>query len=294
MTIRRSDGSFTFHFVNVVDDLEMQITHVIRGEDHLMNTTKHIQLYEAFEVSPPTFAHIPLILNDSGKKMSKRDEGASVKDYQEMGFFPNAMTNFVALLGWNPKNDEEFFNTEELIEKFNLDQINRAPARFDLKKALWMNQHYLSRLPSEKFLTEALPFLEKDGLPTEDKSVSEAVSAVQEKVSSFSEVAGMIRFLYKEEFPYDENALAKVSKNDAASTLLQALKEKWSVINNWGEAKEAIGETAKANNAKMGQIMFPTRVALSGLGGGMDLGIIISILGKEKCITRLERFLSKP
>ncbi len=290
MTIRRPDGSFTFHFVNVVDDVEMEITHVIRGEDHLMNTPKHIQLYEAFGVKPPIFAHIPLILNDSGKKMSKRDEGAAVKDYLAMGFLPEAMTNFVALLGWNPKNDEEILSVEELISKFNLNQINRAPAKFDLTKALWMNQQYLGKLSADQFLKAVRPSLEQANIPTENSTLPRAVAAVQEKVSSLNEVADMISFLYKDDFPYDNDALAKVRKNESAPALLAALKDAWSITENWDEAKAVIGETAKANDAKMGQLMFPTRVALSGLGGGLDLGEMIAILGKEQCVARLKRF----
>ncbi len=292
MTVRRPDGSFTFHFVNVVDDLEMKISHVIRGEDHLMNTPKHLQLYEAFGVEPPQFAHIPLILNDNGKKMSKRDEGAAVKDYVDLGFFPEAMTNFVALLGWNPKSEQEIFSISELIEKFDLAHINRAPARFDLKKALWMNQQYLAQLPQDEFFTQSLPYLEAAGLPTDGEVTRTAVALVQEKVNSFDDIAAAISFLFDASFPYDDEALAKVAKNADAPALLAALKNNWAQLENWDEAKDQIGATAKAEGSKPGKLMFPVRVALSGLGGGIDLGEIISLLGKEACIARLERFLA--
>jgi glutamyl-tRNA synthetase len=131
MVVRRSDGSFVFHFVNVVDDLTMGITHAIRGEDHLMNTPKHLQLFEAFGAAPPQYAHLPLILNGDGSKMSKRDEGAALGDYPKQGFLPGAVANFLALLGWSPKDESEIFSAEELIQKFSLDAVNRAPARFD-------------------------------------------------------------------------------------------------------------------------------------------------------------------
>jgi glutamyl-tRNA synthetase len=133
MVVKRSDGSYVFHFVNVVDDLEMGITHVIRGEDHLMNTPKHLQLIEALGGVAPQYAHIPLILNPDGSKMSKRDAGAAVGDYPRQGFLPQAVVNFIALLGWNPKTDEEILTVGELIDRFSLENINRAPARFDLE-----------------------------------------------------------------------------------------------------------------------------------------------------------------
>ena len=293
MTVRRPDGTFTFHFVNVVDDIEMEISHVIRGEDHLMNTPKHIQLYEAFGVTPPMFAHIPLILNDDGKKMSKRDTGAAVKDYIEQGFLPEAMLNFVALLGWNPKTDEELFSLEGLIEKFDLSQVNRAPAKFDIKKALWMNQQYLAKLSPEDYLTQVEPYSQKAGINTNDPIYKDAITPMQEKVQVLEEASKGITFLFDPEFPYSDEAVEKVRKNDEASKLLSALKDSWISLEDWDKAKGAIGETAKAEGSKPGKLMFPTRVALSGLGGGPDLGLIISLLGQDACTSRLERFIAK-
>ncbi len=146
MVVKRSDGSYVFHFVNVVDDLEMEITHVIRGEDHLMNTPKHLQLIEAFGGKAPQYAHIPLILNADGSKMSKRDAGAAVGDYPRQGFLPVAVVNFVALLGWNPKDGREIFTLPELAEIFSLENVNRSPGRFDLEKCKWVNQQHLQGL----------------------------------------------------------------------------------------------------------------------------------------------------
>lgn len=293
LTVRRPDGSFTFHFVNVVDDLEMEISHVIRGEDHLMNTPKHLQLYEAFGVEPPIFAHIPLILNEDGKKMSKRDQGAAVKDYMELGFLPEAMVNFVALLGWNPKTDEEKFTLEELIERFSLEQINRAPAKFDLKKSLWMNQQYLLELSEDEFFTLSKPFLEGDGLDPAEPDVEKATRMVHEKVSCLKDVLKMTSFLFKEDFKYDEETLEKLQKNEEAPALLKALAEAWANTDDWSTAKDVIGTTAQENGSKPGQLMFPTRVALSGMGGGIDLGEIIAIIGKEQAVARIQKFLAR-
>jgi len=155
MVVRRSDGSYVFHFVNVVDDLEMKITHVIRGEDHLMNTPKHLQLFEALGAVPPKYAHIPLIQNQNGSKMSKRDQGAAVGDYPRQGFVAPALVNFLALLGWSPKTEEEIFTLEDLTQRFSLEAVNRAPARFDVEKCAWMNQQHLLRMSDEGFAKAA-------------------------------------------------------------------------------------------------------------------------------------------
>lgn len=288
MVIRRSDGSYVFHFVNVVDDLEMQISHVIRGEDHLMNTPKHLQLFEAFGVEPPQYAHIPLILNGDGSKMSKRDEGAAIGDYSANGYLAGATFNFLALLGWSPKSEEEVFSPAELIERFSLEHVNRAPARFDAEKCAWLNQQHLIKLDPTAFAEAARPFVEKAGLPIDDRYPA-AAAAVQEKVRLLSEVPGALDFLLLDEISIDEGALAKVAKNDAAKNLLPALASAFEVAGEWTaeSAKEIIGSTAKANGAKPGQLMFPTRVALSGKGGGPDLGDILVLLGQAKSVARV-------
>src|SRR5881275_596402 len=151
MTIRRPDGSWIFHFVNVIDDLEMKVSHVIRGEDHLSNTPKHIELYRALGATLPHFAHIPLILNRDGSKMSKRDEGASVDYYIRRGFLPAAVRNYLCLLGWSPKDNREKMDIDEIIRIFDLDKINRKSAHFDLEKCTWLNAEYMRDLPDERF-----------------------------------------------------------------------------------------------------------------------------------------------
>ena len=183
MVVRRSDGSFVFHFVNVVDDLTMGITHVIRGEDHLMNTPKHLQLIEAFGRAAPEYAHIPLILNGDGSKMSKRDEGAALGDYPKQGFLPAAVVNFLALLGWSPKDDSEIFALSELIEKFSIGAVNRSPARFDPEKCRWVNQQHLLALSPEEFVAAC---------PT--NATPEMLLSIREKVSLLSEVPEAVAF----------------------------------------------------------------------------------------------------
>lgn len=290
MVIKRSDGSYVFHFVNVVDDLEMKITHVIRGEDHLMNTPKHLQLFEALGATPPLYAHIPLILNPNGSKMSKRDEGAAVGDYPRQGFLPQAVVNFLALLGWSSKTDEEVFTLFQLVERFSLEAVNRSPARFDAEKCAWINQQHLMELSDEAFAEAAKPFVESAGLPIRDDF--EAVAAtVKEKVRLLREVPDAIAFLLHDEFAYETEALDKVRANGQAAELLRALASAFADLTEWSAetAKQAIADTAKSAGAKPGQLMFPVRVALSGRSGGPDLGVIFSLLGQDRSVARLNR-----
>jgi glutamyl-tRNA synthetase len=291
MVVKRSDGSYVFHFVNVVDDLEMEITHVIRGEDHLMNTPKHLQLIEAFGGKAPEYAHIPLILNADGSKMSKRDAGAAVGDYPKQGFLPDAVVNFIALLGWNSKTDEEIFTPQQLVERFSLEAVNRAPARFDIDKCGWVNQQHLAKIDTAEFAKLAQPFVEADGLPVGENFLAVA-TAVKEKVRLLNEVPNAVNFLLKDDFDFDEEAVAKVRGNSAAAGLLADLATGFENLSDWSAdaAKEALAETAKAAGAKPGQLMFPLRVALSGRAHGPDLGDVLSLLGRDRCVTRVRHF----
>lgn len=284
MVVRRSDGSFVFHFVNVVDDLEMKISHVIRGEDHLMNTPKHLQLFEALGATPPQYAHIPLILNADGSKMSKRDEGAAVAEYATKGYLPDATVNFLALLGWSPKDDSEVFCPADLVGKFSLESVNRSPAKYDATKCAWLNQQHLLALTPEEFATAAAPYCQP--LPENFAAIA---ASVQEKVSLLTEVPEAIAFYSHLDYPVDADALAKIASNEGAATLLRALATSYTSLTDWSTAKDAIGNVAKENGAKPGQLMFPLRVALSGKSGGPDLGEILNILGQAESIRRINR-----
>ena len=291
MVVKRSDGSYVFHFVNVVDDLEMEITHVIRGEDHLMNTPKHLQLIEAFGGKAPQYAHIPLILNPDGSKMSKRDAGAAVGDYPRQGFLSAAVVNFIALLGWNPKTEQEIFTLVELVEKFSLENVNRSPGRFDLEKCKWVNQQHLLGVNVEDFAVAARPFVEAAGLPVPENYLA-VIAAVKDKVRLFGDVPAAVDFLLEEDFKYDEEAVAKVRGNAAAGGLLSALATAFESVPEWSAdaAKAALSETATAAGTKPGQLMFPLRVALSGRAHGPDLGDVLNLLGKDRCVARVRHF----
>lgn len=291
MVVKRSDGSYVFHFVNVVDDLEMQITHVIRGEDHLMNTPKHLQLIEALGGQAPHYAHIPLILNPDGSKMSKRDAGAAVGDYPRQGFLPGAVVNFIALLGWSPKSEQEIFTLAELVERFSLENVNRAPGRFDLEKCKWVNQQHLLPMGAADFAAAAQPFVEAAGLPI-PANYGAVAAAVKDKVRLLGEVPAAVDFLLQDDFPYDGDTVAKVRGNPAAPGLLESLATRFAGLATWSadEAKDALQATATAAGTKPGQLMFPLRVALSGRAHGPDLGDMLALLGQARSTARVRRF----
>ena len=188
--IVRSDGKPVFHLVNVIDDLEMGMTHVIRGEDHLSNTSKHIELFRALEAEPPKYAHIPLILNKDGSKMSKRDLGASVTTYIDGGFVPSAVVNYLLLLGWSPKDDQEIFALNEVVERFDLPQINRQNARFDFDKLKWFHYEHTRALSPEAFRSQATQALEKAGIDIstfDNVYLDAAFDTCKEKIKQFKE-----------------------------------------------------------------------------------------------------------
>ncbi len=288
MVVKRSDGSYVFHFVNVVDDLEMEVSHVIRGEDHLMNTPKHLQLIDAFGGKAPQYAHIPLILNPDGSKMSKRDAGAAVGDYPRQGFVAPAVVNFLALLGWSSKTEEEIFTVEELVARFTLENVNRAPARFDLEKCGWMNQQHLLRMPVADFAALARPFVESAGLPVPE-NFEAVMAAVKDKVRLIGEVPAAVDFLLKDDFAFEDEALAKVRGNAAAKGLLAGLAAGFDGVSDWSAdaAKAALHAVAAAARAKPGALMFPLRVALTGRAHGPDLGAVLDLLGKQRCADRV-------
>jgi glutamyl-tRNA synthetase len=292
MTIRRPDGSYIFHFVNVVDDIEMRMTHVIRGEDHLSNTWKHIDLYRALGAEPPRYGHIPLLLNPSGSKMSKRDEGASIASYMEAGFLPEAVFNYLCLLGWTPKLDGEKFTAAQAVQLFDIADIHHSNARFDMTKCTWLNQQHLRDLSGPALLEHARPWLEKGGvvIGSEDFAVL-SLQSVKEKVSLASEFPSWVHFYFTEEFPIEEEVMVKLKANAQSAPLLAALHGGLQKAETWDEAgiTSAINAVAAEQKVKPGALMPLLRFSLSGQTRGPDVKVMMSILGSEKVLARIDR-----
>jgi len=292
IVIKRPNGGYIFHFVNVVDDIEMAITHVIRGEDHLSNTPKHLALFEAFGVTPPQFAHIPLNLNPSGTKMSKRDEGALIHEYQEAGFLPTGVNNYMALLGWSAKDDQEIFSMEELKARFDLSGVNSSNSKFDFDKCRWVNGEHLKRLSAEEFETLAGPFLAKAGIDPSDTRVSAALGLARERVQTLGEIPAIIGTIFADTVSYDEASVAKAKEKPDLAAMVEALVTSIEAVSDWSidSIKAAVTAGAESLGIKMGALMFPCRVATMGSTNGADLVPVLVLLGKDETVKRLRGF----
>lgn len=294
MTIRRPDGSWIFHFVNVVDDIEMQLTHVIRGEDHLSNTPKHIELYNALGATPPKFAHIPLILNHEGKKLSKRDGGSSITYFLDGGYVPEAVMNYLCLLGWSPGENRELLERSEVLELFDLGRINRRNAIFDLDKCFWLNGQHLLKMSLERFTELALPFIDKAGVPYGSlDALAPALAIVKPKVKHLSDVPDWIGFLFTEDFAYEPESVAKSLAKTGAGDRLRALSTALAVLADWkhSEIEATLKATAAALGVKTGELVHPARVAVSGRSVGPGLYEMFEVIGRERTLARFERAL---
>ncbi len=291
MTIRRPDGSWIFHFVNVVDDIEMKMTHVIRGEDHLSNTPKHIELYQALGATPPKFAHIPLILNHEGKKLSKRDGGSSVQYFVENGYVPEAVLNYLCLLGWSPGENREMLTIDEVRELFALDAINRRNAIFDLDKCFWLNGQHILAMSLARFTELAVPFVEKAGINYgTNEALEKALAIVKPKIKHLSDVPAWIGFLFTEDFPIEPESLEKLKKPGALDRL-KSLSEAFASLTEWTHpALEAkLKETATTLGVKTGELVHPARVAASGKSVGPGLYEMLEVLGRDRVLSRFAK-----
>jgi glutamyl-tRNA synthetase len=292
--IFRSDGQPVFHFVNVVDDLEMKITHVIRGEDHLSNTAKHLALFRAFGVEPPQYGHIPLILNIDGTKMSKRDTGASLQSYIDGGYTPEAIVNYLYLLGWSPKENREIMAIEEVIKMFDLPQILRHNARFDIDKLHWVNGEYIRTMTMERFKELGIQALHRGGLDTTKYSkeyVDAAFVTCKEKIKQFTELPPYAGFYFKDEIELD--AAAKAEFTPEVKTRVAALLNAYRGVTDFhaNVLQETLKATAKTLGVKPGLLVHPLRMAVTGSTIGPSLYHLLEIVGREKTLRRLEKAL---
>jgi glutamyl-tRNA synthetase len=292
MTIRRPDGSWIFHFVNVVDDIEMRISHVIRGEDHLSNTPKHLQLYRALGVTPPRYGHIPLILNKDGSKMSKRDQGASLASYMELGYSPEAVRNYLCLLGWSPKDNREKLDIQEVIRIFDLKNINRKNAAFDLDKCTWLSGEYLREIDPETFQERSGAALLRAGIDLEafpQEYVRAAIETCRGKLKIFSELPAYAGFYFKREVVYDAEAAAKQFTPENLPRL-QAVRAAFAGSEGFDAAavEGALKGTAAALGVKVGLLVHPTRLALTGAASGPSLYHLIEVLGRAETLRRID------
>src|SRR5579872_5643243 len=293
--IVRSDGQPVFHLVNVVDDLEMRITHVIRGEDHLSNTAKHIALFRAFGVEPPKYAHIPLILNPDGTKMSKRDCGASLETYLQEGYAPEAVVNYLCLLGWSPKENREKVPIEEIIRLFDLPQILRHNARFDIDKLHWLDGEYIREMGEDRFRELGIQALGRAGFPVSNYSAEylrAALATCKGKIKRFGELGPYAGFYFVDEVQMGATTIDKEFPADTKARV-KKLRDALAQLGQFSVA--AVEQTLKAIAAelgvKAGLLVHPARMACTGSSAGPSLYHLMEVLGKDAVIKRLDRVL---
>lgn len=300
--IVKSDGIPTYNFAVVVDDAEMQINYVIRAEEHLSNTPRQVLLYEALGLSKPKFAHISLILGKDRSKMSKRHGATSVVQYREQGYLPEALVNFLALLGWAPEGEEEVFTMDQLIQQFSLDRVAKNPAVFDMDKLKWLNGYYIRQTSLDRLMEMAVPYLQEAGyLPQGDLTQEQlqwafkVVGAFQNYLSSVSEITEKVKLLLNDEFQFESQEAKEVLQEEQVPQVLEAFVqkiEKAEELDGPG-VKKLLKEITKELNLGGRKVFMPIRVALTGKMHGPELPHIIPILGKEKVKNRIDYSMSQ-
>ncbi len=286
--IVRSDGSPIFHIANVVDDIDQRVTHIIRGDDHVENTFKHICIFRALGAPVPKYGHLSMIVNQQGKPYSKRDGAAFVGEYREQGYLPEALFNYLLLLGWNPGDDREVLTREEMVKLFELEKVHVTAAMFDPKKLAWMNGEYIKKIPHEEFVKEvkarAAASAEHD-----DAWWGYLADQLQVRTKFLNDITAAVKCFVSDDFEFDPKAVEKRLKKPGVKELLIDLVERFSKVGEWtAPALEEVVKGLSQGNG-MGPWVHPIRVAVSGRGEGIGLFEMLQLLGREKSLERLTR-----
>ena len=286
--IVRSDGSPIFHIANVVDDIDQGVTHIIRGDDHVENTFKHICMFKALGAPVPKYGHLSMIVNQQGKPYSKRDGAAFVGEFRDQGYLPDALFNYLLLLGWNPGDDREVLTKSEMIELFDLAKVHVTAAKFDMKKLQWMNGEYIKRMPKDVFTSELVRRVNEAGMTIpEGYDTDYLVDQLQIRTKFLNDIPAACRCFFSDEFEMDEKAVEKRLKKEGVKALLLDLVERFKNAPDWkAPALENLVKELSQGNG-MGPWVHPIRVAVSGRGEGIGLFEMLQLLGREKTIERL-------
>ena len=290
LIIARSDGTPTYNFTVVVDDIDMNVTHVIRGDDHINNTPRQINIMQALGFTPPRYAHVPMILGADGQRLSKRHGAVSVMQYRDEGYLPQALLNYLVRLGWS-HGDQEIFSRAEMVEYFNLESINRAPAAFSPEKLLWLNQHYLKTLPVETIEQQLIWHLQQQQLDiTNGPAIADVINAQRERAKTLVEMVAISRYFYEDVNQYDEAAVQKQFKADTAETL-RVVKDQLATIDDWqGTAiHHAINQACEQLGVKLGKVGPALRIAVTGGTSSPSLDVTLELIGKARSLQRIER-----
>ncbi len=293
LIIARSDGTPTYNLTVVVDDIDMQVTHVIRGDDHISNTPRQINIMQALGFEPPKFAHLPMILGSDGQRLSKRHGAVSVMQYRDDGFLPQALLNYLVRLGWS-NGDQEIFSREEMIELFSLEAINRAPSAFNADKLLWLNQHYIKTLPVEVLEAQLQWHLQAQQLDVSNgPALADVINAQRERAKTLVEMVAISRYFYEEFAAFDPVAVQKQFKADTADNL-QTVHDELAVLSAWqGEPiHAAIQAACEKLGLKLGKVGPPLRVAVTGSASSPSLEITLELIGRDRALARIQRAIS--
>lgn len=292
LIIARTDGTPTYNFTVVVDDWDMEITHVIRGDDHINNTPRQINILKALGATPPLYAHVPMILGSDGKRLSKRHGAVGVMQYREDGFLPEALKNYLVRLGWS-HGDQEVFTTDELIQFFEISDINNSPAAVNPDKLLWLNQHYIKNGDPIKTETEFAYHLEKLGIKTQNgPALSDVIKAQAERTKTLKEMAERSRYFY-EEVVLSEDMQAHITAE--VKVLLKAVHGRFAHLKEWSKEAihEAIAASAEEAGLKIGKLAQPLRVLMTGGTVSPPIDITIQLIGKQRVLDRLKPYMAE-
>lgn len=290
LIIARSEGTPTYNFTVVVDDWDMQITHVIRGDDHINNTPRQINILRALNATPPVYAHLPMILGPDGKRLSKRDGAASVMDYRDAGILPEALLNYLVRLGWS-YGDQEIFSIDEMVKCFDLRSINNSPAALNPEKLLWLNQYYLKTKDPEEVAKSLLWYMEKEGLDVrKGPPLAEIVKAQRERVKTLKEMAERSRFFYADLEPNEE---FKAEVPAELTIPLTAIRDQLKGLSSWSQEgiHEVINAVAEQHQLKLGKLAQPLRLAITGGTVSPPIDVTLFLVGQERVANRLSQVL---
>ena len=293
LIIRRTDGSPTYNLSVVVDDYDMGITQVIRGDDHINNTPRQINMFRAMGWPVPDFAHVPMILGDDGARLSKRHGAVSVMQYKEDGFLPEALLNYLVRLGWS-HGDQEIFSRAEMVEYFDLGAVNRAPSAFNTEKLIWVNQQYIKTADPARLAVLVGAFLDAEGVATaQGADLASVIEAQRERAGTLVELAALCRFYYQD-FEEFEPAAARKALKDGADNALGGVRSKLDALPDWERAAihDAIAQTVDELGVGFGKVAMPLRVAVTGGAPSPDLDLTISLVGRDATLRRIDRAVS--
>ncbi|MEQ2129395.1 glutamate--tRNA ligase [Caldanaerobacter subterraneus KAk] len=292
--IMKSDGMPTYNFATVVDDYQMGITHIIRAEEHLSNTPKQILIYEALGVPLPQFAHVSMVLAPDRTKLSKRHGATSVQEFRDQGYLPEAIVNYITLLGWAPSDGEEIFDVRKSIREFSLERVSKNPAVYDVQKLTWINGHYIRSYDLDKLTQAIIPFLQKKGLIGENydyEYIKKIVSVVREREKTLVDIADAMTYYFKEVESYEEKGVQKYFTKEGVVDILKKAAETLKNLEPFNKftAEEAYRKLVEELGISSSALFHPTRLAISGRTFGPGLFDIMEFLGKEKTVARIER-----